>query len=310
MKLKLLHIGLSAGDNPPNGLQKAFSKEFECLEINTGAYGLNDRVISMAQSFVPDICFMQVQKEDVIEARTLKALKKTGCYVMNFTGDVRVPIPTWYYNMAQIIDVTLFSNQTDVDKMISDGFNSKFLELGINEEIYTSAGPSNTCKRIVFFGNNYGESRFPLSERRIQMVEFMKQRFGPLFGVYGNGWKQFDGNYNSSQMSEAAAYRGSEIAINLSHFDYKNYSSDRLLRILGTGTFCLSHRYQNIDDRFIDGVHLKTFDSFLELEYLCKYYLAHPEERKQIADAGRELCHNNYTFNHMIKNIKKIYDER
>ncbi len=310
MRPKLLHIGLSAGDNPPNGLQLAFMKEFEYQEINTGAPDLNKRVVNMAKSFRPDICFIQVQQDGVIEMSTLRNLKEMGAYIMHFTGDVRTPVPQMYYKMGALVDVTLFTNQTDVDIMMAEGINSKFMELGINESIYTHVGPVTPSNRIVFFGNNYGGNRFPLSQQRVDMAAFMKNKFGSMFGLYGNGWPQFNGNYNSSQPKEAAAYRGSEIAINLSHFDYKNYSSDRLLRILGTGTFCLSHKYQNIEYRFIDGVHLRTWSTFAELEDLCNYYLSHPRERKQIADAGRELCHNNYTFTHMIKNIKKIYDER
>lgn len=308
--LKLLHVGLSAGDNPPNGLQEAFKKEFEYRDINTGTPGLNAKIVQMAKEFVPDICFIQVQKGGVIENNTLKELKNLRCYTINFTGDVRHPIPDFYYKMAQVIDVTLFSNDTDVTKMRADGFNAKFLELGINEKIYSPHGNKLPSNRIVFFGNNYGEGYFPLSKQRIDMVKFMKDKFGTLFSLYGNGWKEFDGNYNSSQPNEAAAYRWSEIAINLSHFNYDNYSSDRLLRILGTGTMCLTHEYENIDKRFIDGTHLVAWKSFEELEGLCWKYLDNPEEREVIANAGRELCHNNYTFTHMIKNIKKIYDER
>jgi spore maturation protein CgeB len=114
---------------------------------------------------------------------------------------------------------------------------------------------------------------------------------------------------NISQHKEAAHYRGAKIAINISHFNYDQYSSDRLVRILGTGTMCLSKYFINAEKRFEDGKHLRFWNTFEELENLIKYYLENEEERKHIAKRGCWLAHREYTFENLALNIKKLYEK-
>lgn len=309
-KLKLLHVGLSATGEPLNGLQKAFMKHFIYEEIYTGTPNLNEAMISKVETFKPDIVFIQIQTDGYIWEQTIIDIKKTGAFIMNFTGDVRYPIPAWYYGLGKHLDLTLFSNMTDVEKMILDGYRSDYLELGIDPEIYKPKGEFILSHPIVFMGNHYGN--FPLSNTRYEMVKFMTKKYGHKFGVYGNGWPldatvKVSGNYNDSQKNEASIYRASKIAINISHFDYKRYSSDRLLRIMGTGVFCLCKKYEDMP--FEDGVHLRTWETFSQLEGLCEYYLKNINERLAIAKAGCDFVHANFIFESMIKNIKKLYDK-
>lgn len=302
--------------NPPplNGLQRAFiDNSSEYRELNCGENDVNAKAIRLAEMMSPDIIFIQVQTSNVISPYTAYKLKQTGAFVVNYTGDVRTPIPQFYYDLGKHIDYTLFSNMTDVLEMRKNGYRAEYLEIGIDETIYTPQGGVSPCKPIVFFGNNYGAGYFPLSEFRINMVSFLKGKYPNEFGVYGNGWAYADGNLNGSQPAEASAYRGSKIAINVSHFEYIKYSSDRLLRILGTGkAICLAKWYPDIEQDFTDGVHLRVWRTLAELEKLCVYYM-HPDnekERAKIADAGRKLAHSKFTFNHMILNLIDLYKKQ
>ena len=141
-----------------------------------------------------------------------------------------------------------------------------FLEIGYDPEIYCPEGEFKSVKDIVFFGNNY-VNQFPLSGYRRQMVAFLKEKFWDNFGVYGNGWENGDGNFNHSQIEEAAAYRSAKIAINLSHYDIERYSSDRIFRILGTGApLCLARYYKGIEQDFEHGKHVIYWHEFADLE--------------------------------------------
>mgnify|MGYP001608308962 CR=1 FL=1 len=309
-ELKILHIGLCATGQPYNGFQRAFiDNSIQYAEINCGVANVNEEAVRIAREMKPDLIFMQIQTADIISEITAHKLKETGAYIVNWTGDVRESIPEWMLQLAPYIDNTLFSNMTDVRKMRSLGFESDYLEIGVDETIYTSHGNKIQTEPIVFFGNNYGAGYFPMSEYRIKLVSWMKQVFNSRFGVYGNGYLSSNGNYGNSQRDEASAYRGSKMAINVSHFEYERYSSDRLLRIMGSGTLCLAKWYPSIENDFTDGVHLRIWRTLDELVDLCNYYLdvRNEKERKAIANAGMELVHERFTFDSMVKNTLLIY---
>jgi spore maturation protein CgeB len=58
---------------------------------------------------------------------------------------------------------------------------------------------------------------------------------------------------------------------------------------------------------FVDGQHLRTWQTFTELIELVKYYLEHEDERKEIAQKGEQFVRENYTFDSMVFNLIKIY---
>lgn len=306
---KIFHIGLSADGTPYNGLQRALMKVGEYKEINTNHPNLNNEIKTIAQLYKPDLTFIQVQTADIISFDAIKELKKNGSYVVNWTGDVRFPLPEWYIDMGKLIDNTLFTNLTDVETARARGIKSEYLQIGIDETIYTPQGSTMYVPEIVFLGNNYN-GMFPLSNMRSDMIQQLRGRYGNKFGVFGNGYSNANGNFNHSQEAEARVYRTAKIAINLSHFSYKKYSSDRLFRILGTGkALCLSHRFPLMEEDFVDGYHLRSWGEISQLFSLIDYYLspANDEERIRIATQGRELCHSKFTWDAMINNLMDIY---
>ena len=141
------------------------------------------------------------------------------------------------------------------------------------------------------------------------MNTMLHKHFGDKYGVYGNNWFNVAGNYNHSQAEESKAYRATKIAINLSHYDVDSYTSDRIYRILGSGAFCLCKTYPNMP--FIDGVHVRVWNTLPELINLINYYLddKNQAERQAIAHQGNEFVKQNYTFDRMVKNLIGIYEQ-
>jgi spore maturation protein CgeB len=272
--------------------------------MSTGVSDVNEKAIAIANEFKPDIIFMQIQAPGVIHNETVRQMKETGTFIINWNGDIRHHTPEWMISMADYVDRTLFSNMRDARNVKNGGY----LEIGYDPEIYKPEGETLPCREIAFFGNNYGANRFPLSMFRIEMHNLLTRQFGSKYGAYGN-WSNAAGNFNSSQHDEAAAYRSCKIAINVSHFEEENYSSDRILRILGTGVFCLCKWYPEMP--YIDGVHVKVFKTLPELLHLIRHYSndTNKPERDRIARQGQEFVRNTFTFDHMVTNIIKYYEQ-
>lgn len=305
--MKILHIGLCVQSKPYNGFQQAFIDivgEDNYREISTGDDKLNEKAQYIIATFKPDIVFMQIQAPNIVSNETCEYAKNSGCYVINWTGDKRKETPQWMIDLAPYISCTSFSNMDDVNYMHSLGFNSEYLEIGYDPTIYNPIGEKLDMPEIVFMGNNYGRGYFPMSGFRIDMVDFLRQEYGNRFGVYGSGWTYGNGNFNHSQHEEAKAYRGAKIAINVSHFDSLNYNSDRLLRILGSGTACLSYNHKGMSDTY--SKYLTFFEDFEILAEQINILLNEPKIAEIFGDIGEKFVKNTFTFKHQVENIIKL----
>lgn len=305
--MKILQIGLCVQPPPINGLQKAFINNCaEYKELSTATPNLNQRIIEITKGWVPDLVFMQIQCAGVVHLNVVKHLHDLGCYIINWNGDVRDTTPEWMVELAPYVH-SCFTNMRDVKYMRSIGFKSDWIEIGYDPEIYKPEGPKNpNVKPIVFFGNNVHS--FPMSGFRREMCEFLKKTYGDQFGVYGIGQK--DGDFNHSQYAEAEAYRNAKVAINVSHYEIEKYTSDRMYRILGSGVLCLAKWYPGIDQSFNCHENIIIWKTLAELKIFIDFFIEKDQERWIISEQGNELARNTYTFDHMVKNLIKLYNER
>lgn len=303
--MRLLNITVMSGENGFTKAMRTICDQYE--EADCARANLNHRICDVADRMKPDLVFIQIQAVGITDF-TLQRLGSLGAYIINWSGDVRYPLPDVYLQMAKHVDITCFSNMNDVEEMRSRGFAAEFLQIGYDPEIYNTTGPVTPSPDIVFMGNNF--DHFPLSQYRRDMVGFLQRAYGSRFGVYGIGWQGAAGNYMGDQEGEAAVYRGAKIGINLSHFDYKRYTSDRMFRMMGTSITVISHDFTEVYRHFYEGKHLLLFDSMEQLKDRIDYLLDNDEKRTNIAQNGHQLALNNYTFQHMAENIRRIYDER
>jgi spore maturation protein CgeB len=311
MNHKLLHISLGSHNKE---MWKSFDRNFDAIHIDWTVYknssiDLNQEIIKIFNYFKPDVVFMQLQQGDIISIPTAKYMSESSI-VLNWTGDVRHPIPSWYAEMGRNIDMTLFSNMTDVDTFNIMGIPANYLQVGFDENMFHPEGEKHHhYPDIVFLGSNYIGSTvpFPLSSLRVQMAKRLKSRYGQNFMAYGNNWQSIIGKEQYlHHQQEGEAYRSSKISINLSHFDYGRYSSDRMLRMMGSGGFCLSHHFKDIEKDYEVGKHLDTWTSIDSLISKIDYYIDNEEEREQIRQDGCKFVRDNYTWNNVMIELKKI----
>lgn len=258
------------------------------------------------EGYHPEAIFMQLQREGIILPEMVKRWKELGIRVINWTGDVRYPLPQWFKDVGQHC-LTLFTNDHDIEVMRSHGLEADYMQIGYDEKVYHPLGAKVECPPVVFLGNNYGGAHFPLSEERRRTVKLLREQLGDNFGLYGSGWQDgwALGNFNSDELKEAEILRSAKIVINLSHFNYGRYSSDRLWRALGCGAMVISHHFKGIEKEFTPNSNLKTYDNFHKLPQMCRYYLQEEDERRQIALNGWRLAKNSMTWAHRIKGLNQ-----
>ena len=266
---------------------------------------LDDALFSASHFLSPgDVVFMQIQTAGMIDVNTVGMLKETGAFVANWSGDVRSPLPQWFKEIGAAIDITLFSNMNDVYEMRGLGLQADYMDIGFPDEIFVPHGDRyDNHPDIVFMGQNTHDI-FPLSRYRQEMVKFLQDTYGDNFALYGNGWGPGIKSI-TDQYEEAKVYRSAKIGINLSHFNYEKYSSDRIYRITGSGCLCFSHTFKSppFDD-------IITWSNFDGLKSLIDYHLEFPEILEAMQESNTTAVHQDHTWRNraaQLFNLIKIY---
>lgn len=309
--MKLYYIGIFDDNEPQHGLRRALSTFGVYIEdswpqgiIKMGKPAFWRYVQGRAAALKPDVIFFQLQTPDTLP---IEILKKLPGFKINWTGDVRHPLPNWYIDSGKYFDLTLFSNYTDVKDARKKHIAADYLQTSADEHWYNANGPKHLKgPAIIYMGNHYPGS-FPLSRLRYDMCKRLKDVYGTHFGIYGANMDELGAvNTMFNHQYCAALYRNSKIAINLSHYNYERYSSDRMYRIMLTGAFCLSHHYKAIEKDFEPGVHLDTWKTLDELQNKIEYYLGHEKERQKIAAAGLKHILKFHTWAYRMKELKEL----
>jgi spore maturation protein CgeB len=145
-----------------------------------------------------------------------------------------------------------------------------------------------------------------MSHERQRMIEFLETHYGDRFGCYGLGQK---GGMIMPDV-ENKIYNHSKIAISQNNYLRQDYTSDRIWRIMATGTFCLARYFPGIEKIFEKEKHLDWFTNFEEMRMLIDYYLGNDNERMEVAEEGYKLVTTSHTWKSRINELKntiKIY---
>ncbi len=149
-----------------------------------------------------------------------------------------------------------------------------------------------------------------------------KQTFPQLlehdFKIWGTDWDlqspigQRVQNENRRVSSEESVkiYNGAKIHLNLHSSTYHegvnsegDFVNPRTFEISACGGFQLVDRRSELADLFLEGEEIATFTSVADLKQKISYYLANAEERRLIAQKGRERVLAEHTLEHRMTEL-------
>lgn len=307
--LKVLHVALNYR-KPQAGLCRALQtignyREIDWIKVSKDGQHVRllEPVLAAAAEWQPDLTFIQAQHDGIVTP----IVKKMG-FTVGFSGDVRVPLQELYFTAAKELNVSVFTDLESAEAVRARGWRAEHSYIGYDHCQFTPQGASANGGEIVFFGNDYG-ARFPLGQFRRDMVKYLAARYGARFAAYGN----FPGarrNLMFNEAAEAAVYRGCRVAVGVSQFAHRRYTSDRAFRAMGSGACYLAHHWTEIEADFTPGIHLDTWRDFDELGLKLDALLADEPRRKSIAIAGQLRAEQNYSWAAFMPKLLGWYNAR
>jgi len=301
--MKILNAGLMMPNNYHSGFRNAMKLVFDDYYEYETKSGCAKNLYDYYKRISPDFVFIQLQQTGVLTKEIAKDIQQNSKLII-WNGDKRSIYPPFMEDVAEYCHCVTHSNEDDVNYIQSKGACSSFLQIGFDDAIFKQKNLPKT-NDIVFMGNHY-ENTFPLSEYRYNILLKLYRTFNRGISIYGARYKHSLGII-SNQLHETNIYNSHKIGLNINHFDTGRFTSDRILRIMGSGLFCISQYYENIEKDFDTTKHLVVYRTDDELIDKICYYLKNDTEREEIAKNGQEYVQQNFSFLSMAKNIKKLF---
>ena len=154
---------------------------------------------------------------------------------------------------------------------------------------------------IIFTGKPE-HTKLDRNGQRYDLVQRLGQM--PNSRIYGAfGISRVEG------MNYFFAISGAKIAlsINIAN-DVRLYHSDRFVNCISCGTFTLAKRVPDSELMFVDGEHVKYFDSNDEFFELANWYLKHEDQREKIAITGMERAHSEFNCEKIAKHVLDLIE--
>ena len=187
------------------------------------------------------------------------------------------------------------------------GLNAHYLPEACHSEWHRRHEPSEDVMRrygcdLVTAGNMY--------YYRAKMLEVFR---GYDLKVWGNSyprWLQspmrasYPGIYVAEE-EKARAFNAAKIVINTMHYGEIEGVNCRLFEAAGCGAFQIADWKPALADLFEPEREIVTFRTLHELKEKTDYYLARPEERREIADRAYIRAHRDHTYE---KRLQKMFE--
>jgi spore maturation protein CgeB len=188
------------------------------------------------------------------------------------------------------------------------------------------------CPAVAFSGNAYD----PGTHRPLPVDAAARQQYGGQVGfvgsweaaraasmvrlasegipvrVWGNMWERQRQQHADLRVEGRALY-GDDYALAINAFDInlcflrklnRDLQTQRSVEIPACGAFMLAERTDEHQALFAEGREAEFFGSDDELLEKTRHYLAHPEQRRRIAAAGRERClRDGYSYQDRLAEI-------
>lgn len=268
------------------------SGNFEIVWVDNKTY-LTAATLSSIKEKQPDCRIVNLLTDDPFGRHQAhwKLLNRTIPYFDFFFVQRKVNVGELYHLGAKRVEVCYRSYDPEYNKPI---------ELSAEDKTYYGT-------RVGFIGT--------YENVRAGYIAYLIKK-GIAVQITGNGWPEKDywdvimPNYKGPTVYDEKYIKsicGMEIALHFLRHGNRDEQDSRTFEIPSCKVFMLAERSEVHMELFEEDKEAVFFSSKEELFKKLKYYLAHPEEVKKIADAGYRRCiSSGYTHQHRLQEVLNL----
>jgi len=272
---------------------------------------MNRTLLKIAREHHLDVLF--VLMGDDILPETLENIKKLGTITVNWFHDsVLAPIRkdfvediSKYYDYFFMIDSVEVLNYIKIDSKCV-----KTIPLACIQEIHKSLSLSE--KEIKKYGSEVsfvGTVKFKRAEVLSHLIDF---DLG-IWGYWTEKIPELKNCYRKQHIfgeEPVKIYNASKINLDI-HLSYgtsdKKFNvTPRVFEVPASGGFLLVDENPYLAELYEIGKEIICYKDENDLKEKVRYYLAHPEERKEIAKRGQQRAYRDHTYENRLKEIFSI----
>jgi hypothetical protein len=253
---------------------------------------VDELLVRQINNYRPDI--IQIGFANFLDVETVAAVRRAApdAILIGSDGDPWPELHPGRVAVASKLDLLLATYEGRwLDVYKSTGVRCAFMPNPCDPDLDHRYEVEDKWKSDILFTGKTRQShkRYPTDPTRHQIISRLAQMDNcALYGCMGRP-KIGGTNY-------MYAISGARIALSISIAgDVRFYHSDRFTHYLAGGTFVLAKRVPDSDLLFMDGVHVRYFDTADEFFELADWYLKHEDERLRIADSGMARAHAEFS---------------
>jgi hypothetical protein len=165
-------------------------------------------------------------------------------------------------------------------------------------------------KSVEYFNAKFFYNAGLCVRNRDRFVIFLKRHLGDTFRLIGRNWDKAYGLKAEPQLPTVDAYlnhfRETAINLNLVNGNAETGLNMRHFEITAAGGFMLCYRQPELEELFEVGRECVVFDNEKDLLEKVQYYLSHPAERVEIAQAGQRRTLSQHLYSHRLLKLLEI----
>ncbi len=265
-------------------------------------FAFNREILDRARRFRPELIW--IEKGVYVFPETLRSLRRdfSPLLVHHNTDDSRGLRPAlrlhWRYlsRAMRMYDVLITSNLHNVRELREAGFPRVcHMELAASPAMMPPADLADAERGRIGAPVGFIGHWEPATEDLLLHL----LRGGVELKIFGHNWAKAHARAELGSACQHQTVWGPEYARTALSFDInlgivsshnRSHTATRTFQIPALGAFMLHERNDVVTALFEEGVEAEFFGSKEELLAKCRHYLANPEERRRIAEAGRRRC--------------------